>query len=164
MEVQSIWVSSVNHLTTFHSITTGTPFWRKLISRYVMPENFPMNNMYNFFRMPIVLISEGHITLDEKALKYTAHHEKSKATKDCRNLNSDLSFEIDYSDIQSIDLYKHNYASINHYNITWIRIVPKTNVLDQDILICVGGSGPAMSGIINNTHNLYEAILHEVGV
>jgi hypothetical protein len=157
-----IWVSSVKHLTIFYSIVTSTPLWRKFIGQYKMPKEFPRINLYSFIGMPIVLFSKGQITLGEKSLKYNAFQERSGFLKSYSNLKDDLVFEIDYSDIQSIDRYRHENAFINYYNAIWIRIVPKTNILDKDILICVGGNGPFMSGITYNTDSLFEIIMQRV--
>lgn len=158
MDIQPIWISSIKHLETFYTVATSTSVGRKLIGHYKMPKGFPKLNLYYFLGIPVVFFSKGKLSIEEKSLKYNASHNKIGFLKSYSNLKNDLAFEIEYSSIKSIERYQHQNAFINYYNINWIRITLNNDILDGDILICIGGSGPSMSGIINSNDKLFDML------
>lgn len=156
MEIKPIWISSINHLNVCREIIRTTPFWRKLIGFYKIPDNFPRINFYYVLPLPIVYFSKGKLTLDGDSLSYKSSNEKIGFLKNYSNLKNDLSFEIKRSDIKSIQWYQNDYALLNNYNIKWIRITCSKNVMDNDFLICADGT--FMNKITANTENLFEML------
>lgn len=161
MGIQPIWVSSIQHLSIYHAIVSGTPLWRKMLGWYPIPKGFPKVR-FGFASTPIVLFSYGEIVIEESSLQYYPLHPKMKYSQRYSNLKQDLIFEIKYSDIQVVERYQHKNAFINYFNINWVRIIPKTDILNRDVLICVGGYGPSMSEITYNTDRLFEIIRQKV--
>ena len=65
-------------------------------------------------------------------------------------------------DIEKLDRYdssEHFENLKSRFNLIWIRIKTKEEILGGDFLMCIGGSGPFMKKLRNKTDDLYQALV-----
>lgn len=136
----TIWISSINHLDAFNEIVKVTPSWRKLLGISKIPSDFPNRN-----KSAIVYFSQGELLFKKDKIIYNAVKAKKRFLYSYNNLNNDLSFELNHSNIKSIEWYTARHWLTNW---KWIRITCDNEILGGDFLICADG--------IKNTKNLFE--------
>lgn len=158
MKVKPIWISSEEHMKQFSEIISSSKLSKKVFGGYSMPNDFPRVNLYYFIEIPIVYFTNGELIFKEDCLEYSAIKSRFGFLKSYSKVRDEISFKLDYSNIKSINSYQHPNSFIQYYNIKWIRIECVKEILNGNFLICVGGMGPSMKGIINNTEELYNIL------
>ena len=97
----TIWISSIDHLETYEKIVKSASFREKFFYKYQLPLGFP-----RIKNMPSVFFSRGDLAVNDDESMYMAF-EKSGSNKDSvyKNLQNDLSFTLNCSNIISIEKY-----------------------------------------------------------
>lgn len=132
-----ILISSIDHLETYEKIVKSASFREKFFYNYQIPPGFPMIK-----NQPSIYFSRGELTLEDDELIYGAFNEKSSSDKDSfyKNLQDDLSFTLNRSNIKSIEKY-HFKRAFGRYNRHWIRITCIKDIMDGDFLIATDNIG-----------------------
>lgn len=133
----TIWISSIDHLKTYEKIVKSASFREKFFSKYQSTPDFP-----KIRNQPSVFFSRGELTFEGDELIYRAFGEKSDSDKDpvYKNLQNDLSFALNSSNIKSIEKYhfKKGYGRNKRH---WIRIITNNRILGGDFLIATDNIG-----------------------
>jgi hypothetical protein len=148
-----IWVSSIQHLNAFIPLSKD----RSLVKSSDQPKVRAL-----FTWIPIIFYSKGMLKLEEDIIEYQASKPNNGILKGYKNLLNDLQFNLQYSDIVTIERYKHPEFINNYYNTNWIRIKTTNKQLDGDLLIAKSGVGPSMNQIINGTNRIYDEIQRRI--
>lgn len=152
-----VWVSSTNHMDTFADIVYNASGWQKALGLYTMPPSFP--HIVNFiFRLPVVFFAKGTLSIESETVSFTADSPRTLSSK-YRNVQTELNFQLAAGAIKSIERYRHPNPFMEHYNIDWVRVRTREDVLAGDFLLCVGGTGPFMGKIRHRTDELHEALV-----
>jgi hypothetical protein len=109
-------------------------------------------------RVPIVLFSSGTLNIINDKITYEASQYKVPGSKFC-NLSNSLKFSLTPEEVVRIERYQHPEAIIKYYNINWIRVITNNEILKGDFLLTVGGKGPSMKKLRNQTNQLYQALI-----
>ena len=158
MNIKNIWITSEEHLKKFSDITSKTHLGKTMIKLNRIPKDFPKVKMYYFLGLPIVFFSKGEITLNDNLFEYKAIKNNIGFLKSYSNLHDELNFKLEYFKVKSIEWYQHPDYFIKYYNIKWIKVICNEEILGGSFLMCVGGMGPSMQGIIKNTEELFEML------
>ena len=145
-----IWISSISHLEDVGAIVKDVPLRTKLFGFYDMPDNFPFMKLNRIRKSPLVYFSKGEINFEHDKLRYNAIKRGSYLLNSFHNLNEDLSFIINRSNIKSIEWYPYGIASVRKIRENWIRITCNEDILGGDFLICANG--------ISNNRILFEML------
>ncbi|MFL0267412.1 hypothetical protein [Candidatus Clostridium radicumherbarum] len=158
MNIKNIWITSEEHLKKFSDIISKTHLDTKIIKLCKIPKDFPKVRIYYFLKFPIVFFSKGEITLTENLFEYKAIKNNIRFLKSYSNLNNELNFRLEYLKVKSIEWYQCPDYFIKYYNNKWIKVICNDEVLGGSFLMCVGGIGPSMQGIIKNTDELFKML------
>lgn len=145
-----IWISSTSHLKAVSAIVKDIPFRKKLFGFYDMHDNFPFMKLNRIRKSPLVYFSKGKINFKQNTLHYNAIKKGSYLLNSFHNLNNNLSFSINRSNIKSIEWYPYEMASVRKIRENWIRITCNEDILSGDFLICANG--------ISNNRILFEML------
>ena len=74
-----------------------------------------------------------------------------------RNLDHEFEFELQLDRRTGIDRYFMESPVLKHFSWSWVAL--RSAELEDELLLCVGGTGFAVSGIKERTENLYRALL-----
>ena len=156
MNVKPIWISSEEHLNQFNEIIASSKLSENKTGKYNLPKDFPRVNLCYYIGIPIVYFANGELILKEDSIEYSPIKAGFGFLKSYSNVRNEIYFKLNYSNIKSIDWYQHQNSFSPQYNIKWIRIECVEEILNGSFLLCVGGMGPSMQGIIKNTEELYN--------
>ncbi|WP_153064079.1 hypothetical protein [Vallitalea guaymasensis] len=135
----TVWVSSIKHLQRFSTIAPDGVTANEIKVR--LPKNFPQMTI-NQYNIPLVMISEGKLIVEENSISFTAKRKNSflMALQKYKNLDYNLSFKLDISEINCIARY-HHIDIISKYNIHWIRLMHSSEKTINNLLISCRGYG-----------------------
>ena len=145
-----IWISSTSHLEAVSAMAKDIPLRKKLFGFYDMPDNFPFIKLYRTLKSPLVYFSKGEISFEHGTFHYNALKGGNYLLNSFHNLNEDLFFIINRSNIKSIEWYPYEMGSVRKIRENWIRITCNEDILGGDFLICANG--------ISNNRILFEML------
>jgi len=164
---EPVWVSSRDHLANFGKVLEATPWYRKLMGRVDTPEGFPQVVMGSRI-FPVVYLARGRLTVEDKEINFKARQDDSADVKTLptialasipatryRNLDKSLSFVANPDEVAILGRFQAKQGS-SFYAINWIEM--KVPSIPHPLLLCVGGNGPSMSRIRQETDRLLEEI------
>lgn len=162
---EPVWISSVEHLTTFQSIFRGTSWLGRGLGRYKMPSDFPCIQMPGGLlpggifspRIPIVMFSQGQLDVGERSLGFQSVDWQPPTGKRL-NLLNDWHFDLNATEIVSVEKFEQP-APIRYYTMNFTRLRTTRGDLLHDFLLCVGGSGLSMKNIRQNSEELQQKLL-----
>ncbi len=153
--VDPLWVSSRDHLTDLAAIYQANPWYKKLFGGLSVPEDFPCVQIQrNFF--PLVYYSSGIMEFKGPKLTYLAQQRQGRLGSTYFNVNNSLQFEIEAKDLKSLNRFRPERMPVKHFTINWVEL--DISGFEQPILVCVGGSGPSMKRIHDDTDKLYQTL------
>jgi hypothetical protein len=103
-------------------------------------------------RFPLVYFSRGLLAIDDSCIDYESDCEPDDVRQ---NLNLFLRFSIGRADEPVFGRHKQAIKGLSYYSINWIEIVTSK----ESFLLCVGGSGPTMGSIEQETDVLFQALV-----
>lgn len=142
----TIWISSISHLENYGKIVNSASFREKFVYNYNLPSDFP-----RIKNVPSLYFSRGEVKIKNGNLIYTAFMEKNNSNG-YYNLQDNLSFTLNHSNIKSIKHYHYKNA-FGRSNRHWIRIICNEDIIGGDFLICADS--------VHNTENLFK-ILNQI--
>jgi len=162
-----VWVSSRDHLANFGAVLKATPWYRKLMGRIDVPEGFPQVVMGSRV-FPVVYLARGQLTVEDKEIKFQVRQDDNADFKSLptialasmpatsyRNLDKSLSFVANSDEVAILGRFQAKQGS-SYYAINWVEM--KVPSIQHPVLLCVGGAGPSMSLIRQETDRLLEEI------
>lgn len=155
-----VWVSTVEHLDQFKTITADTSAAIKRGGRYNVPDDFPQVRIPAFFGLfyaapaPLVTFSNGKLDLGEHKLLFKAYPMRIMKNK-ISNLKDDLTFSISADEITSLEHYPFTSPINKAFNISFVRVYTSHEGFLRDFLVCVGGQGLAFEKMRRATANLF---------
>jgi hypothetical protein len=94
--------------------------------------------MYSILnRAPIVFFSSGTLYVEKEKITFNANPIK-KGVLQFHNIMKNLEFQLKPDEIETIDRYQHPEAPFKKYNLIWIRISTKENIIGGEFLMCIG--------------------------
>jgi hypothetical protein len=160
MEFYPVWISNIEHLDTLLNIYKLNNRIKKLVGSFEIPPNFP----YIQATLPppshkvyVVFFANGSVNINDNNVIFNSSPIEIAGDK-VHNLKENFHFDLESKDISSIERFKHQKPIIQYWNINWIRIITEKNDFLKDFLICVGGEGPSMKIINEQTDKLHTLI------
>jgi len=160
-----VWISTIEHQETFSRIISEASWIKKILGSYNLPTDFPQVQMwwgiFPIFRVPLVLIASGRLTVSGKTLQFEAltwGKLDAIAGNIYKNLQSDLKFELSGREVSQIEQYENPNPFMAYYNLCWTRVGSTRNGLLGDMLFAVGGRGPTMGRIRRRNAELFTAL------
>ena len=111
--------------------------------------------------VPVALFSNGHLKIAKEKISFFAVPYKTFGSQ-FFNLLTTIDFQMQPSDIEKLDRYdssEHFENMKGRFNLIWIRIKTKEEILGGDFLMCIGGKGPFMKKLRNKTNDLYQNLV-----
>ncbi len=183
MQFKNVYISSIKHLEAFNNIINKASLWRKINCNYKIPPKFPhIGPVYwtpfSFLRkfhlneVPVVLFSNGELTITNIHLKYTNRPYIFPKPRfffrprlKMKNLVKRYNFIINLNEIKHLNLYNHPPASrliIQFFNPIWIRIQTKHERRGGDLLMHVGSK--SLTKINQKTRSLYNILDKRINI
>lgn len=163
MIFEPVWVSTVEHLNQFKTITADTSAAKKRGGRYLVPDGFPQTRIAMFFGLaysspsPLLMFSNGTLDLSENGLSYKAYPFRLPNNK-ISNVKDDLAFSIPINEITLLEHYPFVSPINKNFNISFARVHSTQEGFLQDFLVCVGGQGLAFEKMRRANADLYAAL------
>ncbi len=91
--------------------------------------------------LPLILFSSGHLKIAKEKISFFAVPYKTFGNQ-FFNLLSTIDFQMQPSDMENLDRYdpsEHFEKLKSRFNLIWIRIKTKEEILGGDFLMCIGG-------------------------
>jgi hypothetical protein len=162
-----VWVSSRDHLANFGMVLEATPWYRKLMGRIDTPVGFPQVVMGSRV-FPVVYIARGRLAVEDKEINFQVRKDDNVDLKSLpkialatmpatsyRNLDKSLSFAANPAEVAILGRFQAKQGR-SYYAINWVEM--KVPSIQHPVLLCVGGNGPSMSRIRQETDRLLEEI------
>ena len=146
-----VWVSSRDHLRDFVRPYLGTSWFRRYLWPPDPPPGFPQIRLGSR-AFPLVLFATGELEIDANKITFSARHEPRY-----KNVDDELEFELLLDRRTGIDRFFMESALIKRFSWSWIAL--RSPELDDEILLCVGGTGLAVARMKEQTEELYRALL-----
>jgi len=102
------------------------------------------------------LFATGELEIDANKITFSACHEPRY-----KNVDDELEFELLLDRRTGIDRFFMESPVIKHFSWSWIAL--RSPELDDEILLCVGGTGLAVAHMKEQTEELYRALLEAKG-
>jgi|SRR5215468_6396176 len=160
-----IWVSTIEHQEAFSRLVHEASLAKKILGSYNLPTDFPQVHMlwgiFPVFRVPLVMIASGRLTVLGKMLQFEAlawGKLDAIGGNVYKNLQSDLKFELSGRELSQIERYENPRPFMAYYNLSWTRVRSTRMGLLSDILLAVGGRGPTMGRIRKRNADLFSAL------
>ncbi len=153
--VEPLWVSSREHLAEFGGLLDETPWFKRMMGRVQVPDGFPCVEFQSRY-VPIVYFSSGILELRNSTVHYTAQKKLARTGAVYHDLDESLTFTFDVNEMVRISRYRGEERFIKYYSIEWIEL--EVQGRETPLLICVGGRGPGMRKIRNDTDQLFNML------
>ncbi len=153
MIVESVWVTTEDHLQRFSGIVGSTGLSGKMISGFKMPDGFPQVKIPGRV-IPLVYLAQGYLKIDHSGLAFTAEPPVPWPGAAFLNTADDAGFVVQREQIVEIKRFDLLGAP-KPYSINWIelRYILGENV--AEVLLCTGARGLLMKNINPLTDKLY---------
>ncbi len=166
MLFEPVWISSTEHLATFETIYRQTSWLRRLRGAYNLPADFPCVRLPSGSSgrqpvLPIVMFAQGQVRVENGAIHFEAMDwptpSRAKITR-C-NLRTEWTFAIQAGEVVSVEPFPYKSPILRYYDMPFTRIrTQHSEVVLHDFLVCVGGTGPSMSHIQEQSVELATAL------
>jgi hypothetical protein len=153
-----VWISTRQHLARFEAIRKESPPWYRS-GGLAVPEDFPQVRMASLLWtsiVPAVMVSRGSLSLSDATISYRATPDNASSHGTYRNLDTEMVFTSAIDAVALLGRFQSASSGSSYYAANWIEMsVPS---LPGPILMCVGGSGPSMRRIREQTDRLFQEI------
>jgi hypothetical protein len=112
-----VWISSVDHMSTFTSISKEGYGWKKIFKSKKIPADFPYIKMF-LSHYPVVFFSTGVISFSDTQLEFSPRI--LTAVKNVRNLVNQ-SFSLPFNELKA-ERYTYPDPFMKAFNISWVKI------------------------------------------
>jgi len=119
LELNEVWLSSIEHIEKFNEITRKNKWWKNLLGLQKIDPNFPQVSLFGQ-KFPITLYSFGKAELNNQKLTYVA---RIKLDPKYQNLQNDLKLELPFHKIKEFSLYKNPNPYMEKFNYPWVSIL-----------------------------------------
>jgi hypothetical protein len=158
MQFHPVWISSLEHLERFVRIYRTARWWEPFVG-YRLPEGTPHLQLL-YARVPIVYFANGVLEVaDGHASFYTVPRTVLGAT--IRNVRHPWRFILDGSDLRRVEDFRMKSPMFRYFKLPFVHVTTTQPPPLDDLLLCVGGTGFAMSRIRSQTHILHDR-LHDL--
>lgn len=129
----------------------GASWFRRYVWPPDPPRDFPQTRIGSK-AVPLVLFATGELVVDGNLVTFCAHHEPRY-----RNVDDELEFELRLDRRAGIDRYFVESPILKRFSWSWVAL--RSPELRDELLLCVGGTGPSVSLIKERTEELFRAML-----
>lgn len=145
-----VWLSSRSHLRAFAAPYHDASWF----SRYVWPpapaKGFPQIRV-GWRASPLVLFATGELQVDGDLVTFAARDEPAY-----RNTYIEYDFQVQLDRRTGIERYFWESPILARYTLPWIAL--RSPDLEEELLLCVGGPGPALTRINEATEALFRIL------
>jgi hypothetical protein len=145
-----VWLSSRDHLRAFGAPYLNASWLRRYLWPPEPPRDFPQTRVGSR-RVPLVLFATGTLTVRGNAVAFRAIEEPRY-----ENVEDDLEFEIQLDRRTGIDRHFMESPLLKQFSWSWVAL--RSPELDDELLLCVGGTGLSVTGIRENTDRLFRIL------
>jgi hypothetical protein len=153
----NIWISSIEHLNEFSTISKSNGWWKTLFGKNKIPIGFPQVRMGAKY-IPVVFLAKGSLQLFERQIEFHPNRFEPDNGKDYKNLNIDFRFELLYNTVE-LSVYTNPNPFMRALNIQWLKLSGINNGL-PDILLSAGGT--RMNQIKKENEKLLELLTDKI--
>ncbi len=164
MLFEPTWISSPEHLAQFEQIYAQAGWIRCALGAYRLPPGFPHIQMPHGILgrrpvVPIVMFSQGRLKIEAQTIEFEAQNLAAPHGALRMGLRTEWTWAIAARDLISVESYERPAPVLRYYATPFVRVRTRhPDPLLRDFLVCVGGYGPSMARVRQQSAELCAAL------
>ncbi|HEY1012930.1 MAG TPA: hypothetical protein VGE07_09535 [Herpetosiphonaceae bacterium] len=160
LSVEPAWVSTIEHVERVGALIAQASWFAKLTGRYHLPKNLPYVSTMGPLgssRMPMVMLANGALDVRPRQIAFRASPLRLSGVA-AHGLDDGLAFALEAGEVLGIERYRGQSPLGDRFDLVFSRIVTRRPGMLGDFLLCVGGVGPRVDRVREQSQQLFVAL------
>jgi hypothetical protein len=149
------WISSHHHLRLLAQPYLNASWFRRYLSPPEPPPNFPQIRIGSK-AVPLFFFATGKLEVDGTLVTFFPQHEPQY-----ENVDDEFEFRVQLDRRMSIDRRFVESPILKRFSWSWIAL--RLPDLEDELLLCVGGTGLSVARIEKQTDELFRVLQGALG-
>ncbi len=157
MIIESVWVTTGDHLKRFSKVAKPTGLVKKIFSGFKIPDDFPRVKV-NERVVPLIYTSQGSLQISGNEVAYTAEPPVPWPGAVFLDTLDNERFKVEKD--QVIEIKRSVFAiGLKPHSINWIGLHYREGGKIKEVLLCAGNRGLLIKNINNDTDKLFKQLV-----
>lgn len=152
LQLDEVWLSSIEHIEKFNQITSELVWWKHLLRIQKNDDAFPQI-ITSGLSSPIIFYAIGQLEMNDENISFTAQKPENSKKTSYKNVQNNLNFELELNEIHDFSYWKNPNPPMKKFNYPWVKMTHKNGT---EYLISNAKKVGEIKKGIKNTELIYE--------